>query len=248
MASQTLNDQTFSRESIALLGAPSSSRTMSIGGVAVKALFFIVLTAVSASFGWQAAENEQPSSGMWFFLGYVLLLGLSVAAARNPRMAAVAGTFYSLFMGFWMGSISALYEEYYDGIVAQAVLASVATFIGSLVLYALRIVKVTAKFVSILMIAMSGLVMLWLFGLFFSLFGFDFGFYAEPNGIGIAISVGICLLAAMNLLVDFAVVEQGTKAGAPKEMEWLAAFGLITTLVWLYTEILRLLALLQSRQ
>ena len=246
MASQILNEKSFAPAAVQqATGGRQTAGTMTYGGVAIRAVFFLVLTAISAGFGWQAAANKQPSSGMWFFLGYILLISLSLAAARNPRMAAVAGIFYALFMGFWMGSISHLYETYYDGIVGQALLASVATFLAALALYASRAIRVTRRFVQVVMVAMVGLLFTYLIGWIMSLFGADLLFWTQPNTLGIAISVGICLLAAANLLIDFAVIEGGVESSAPSVMAWFGAFGLLTTLVWLYLELLRLLALLR---
>jgi uncharacterized YccA/Bax inhibitor family protein len=107
---------------------------------------------------------------------------------------------------------------------------------------------VTGKFVKIVLVATAGIALLYFVGWIFSLFGVDLLFWTQPNGIGIAISAGICLLAAANLLIDFAVIEGGVRSGAPKVMSWYAAFGLLTTLVWLYLEILRFLALLRASQ
>ena len=248
MASQILNERSFAPAAVQqATGGRQATGTMTYGGVAIRALFFLTLTAISAGFGWRAAADKQPSSGMWFFLGYILLISLSIAAARNPRMAAVAGVFYALFMGFWMGSISHLYETYYDGIVGQALLASVATFLAALGLYASRAVRVTKRFVQVVMVAMVGLMFTYLFGWIMALFGVDLIFWNQPSTLGIAISVGICLLAAANLLIDFAVIEAGVESGAPAVMAWFGAFGLLTTLVWLYLELLRLLALLRGR-
>jgi uncharacterized YccA/Bax inhibitor family protein len=249
MASQILTDRSFGPDAVRqATGGREAAGRMSYGGVAIRALFFLALTAISAGFGWQAAANKRPSSGMWFFLGYLLLIGLSLAAARNPRMAALAGIAYALLMGFWMGSISHLYETYYDGIVGQALLASVATFLAALVLYASRAIRVTRRFVQVVLIAMVGLLITYAVGWLLSVFGADLLFWTQPNGVGIAISVGICVLAAANLLIDFAVIEGGVDSGAPAVMAWFGAFGLLTTLVWLYLELLRLLALLRGAQ
>jgi uncharacterized YccA/Bax inhibitor family protein len=105
---------------------------------------------------------------------------------------------------------------------------------------------VTRRFVQVVMVAMVGLLFTYLIGWIMSLFGADLLFWTQPNTVGIAISVGICLLAAANLLIDFAVIEGGVESGAPAVMAWFGAFGLLTTLVWLYLELLRLLALLRS--
>lgn len=249
MSAQILNERSFSSEAVtSVTGGKAVTSTMTYGGVIVRALFFLILTAVFASAGWRAAAEKQPQSGMWFFLGYILLIAISVAAASNPRLAAVAGILYAVLMGFWMGSISRLYETYYDGIVAQAIIASVATFLATLLLYATRVIRVTGKFIRILLVGMVGLLFTYLVGFFLSLFGVDLLFWTQPNNVGIAISVAICILAAMSLAADFAFIEVGVDGGAPAAMAWYAAYGLLTTLVWLYLEILRLLALLRSAQ
>jgi len=246
MSTQVLNDQSFTPARVGLFTTDRAApATMTYGGVVVRALFFLVLTAISATAGWNSFADAEPQSGMWFFLGYMVLIGLTFAAANNPKIAAVAGVFYALLMGFWMGSISHLYDAYYDGIVLQAILASLATFLACLILYSLRVVRVTGKFVKILIGGMVGLMLLYVTAFFFSLFGVDLYFWTNPTPVGIAVSVLICVLAAMSLIADFAVVETGVESGAPSAMSWYAAYGLLTTLVWLYLEILRLLAILR---
>ncbi len=247
MSAQILNDTSFSADAVReVTGGRETAGTMTYASVVVRALLLLAITVASATLGWRAAADQRPTSGMWFFLGYLLLIAISIAAARNPRLAMVAGVLYALLMGFWMGSISHLYETYYDGIVGQALLASVTTFLAALLLYSSRAIRVSGKFVRIVFVATAGIALMYLVGWVVSLFGIDLLFWAKPNALGIAISVGICLLAAANLLVDFSFIEGGVKSGAPKVMAWFGAFGLLTTLVWLYLEVLRLLALLRG--
>jgi uncharacterized YccA/Bax inhibitor family protein len=183
---------------------------------------------------------------MWFFLGYILLIALTFAAVNNPRIAAVAGIVYAALMGTWMGSISRIYEAYYQGIVGQALLTTVCVFIACLLLYSLRVVRVTGKFIRVLIISIFGITLLYLFGWFVSIFGVRLNFLYNGSTTGIVISVAICIVAAMSLIADFAVVETGVNSGAPAAYEWYAAFGLQSTLVWLYLEILYLLARLRA--
>jgi uncharacterized YccA/Bax inhibitor family protein len=248
MSTQILNERTFAPAPVAPFEEAGRAGTMTYGGVIVRALFFLVLTVAAATAGWGAAADTRPQSGLWFFLGYMLLLALTFAAARNPRIAAIAGIVYALLMGFWMGSISRLYDEYYDGIVLQAILASLATFLACLLLYSLRVVRVTGRFVKILVIGMAGLLLLYLAAFLFSLFGIDLYFWTNPTPVGIGLSLLICVLAAMSLIADFAVIETGVNQRASSAMGWYAAYGLLTTLVWLYLEILRLLAILRRAQ
>jgi uncharacterized YccA/Bax inhibitor family protein len=116
-----------------------------------------------------------------------------------------------------------------------------------LVLYLIRAVRVTPRLTRMIITATLGILVLYLVAWLLSLFGVDLSFYNEPTTVGIALSFGICLIAAANLFLDFAFIERGVKAGAPATMEWYGAFGLLSTLVWLYAEILRLLALLRNR-
>lgn len=245
MSTQVLNADTFSAPA---LSARADARTMSYGGVIVKSLFLLTLTVACAVFGWNLAEGEQPQSGLGFFLGYMLLLGLTFAAAGNPRIAAVAGTLYALLMGTWMGAISRLYEDYYEGIVGAAIGVTLTVFLATLLLYATRVIRVTKRFAAVIMIAIFGILLLYVAGWIFSIFGVELNFLYEPTPLGIGIQVLIAIVAALSLTLDFSFIERGITAGAPKDYEWYSAFGLQTTLVWLYLEILRLLALLSGNR
>jgi uncharacterized YccA/Bax inhibitor family protein len=187
-------------------------------------------------------------SGFWFFLGYMGLLALTLAAAHNPAVAAAAGILYALLMGTWVGAISRVYDAYYDGIVGQALLATISVFIACLLLCSLRAVRVTGRFIKVVVGATLGIALLYLLGWLLSIFGIDLLFIEDPgNSTGIAISIFISLVAALNLFIDFDFIERGVKAGAPNAMEWYCAFGLLSTIVWLYVELLRLIARLRSQ-
>ncbi len=250
MPASMLNDDTFSREKVtAYTGGAPITRTMSVRGTAVKAFVLLFIAMWFAVLGWHHAGRVlETTSGPTWLLGYFLLIALSIMAATRPRLALVLGVVYSVLMGAWMGAISRIYEAAYDGVVAQTLAATVGTFLVCLVLYSTRAVKVTSKFVMVLSAAIGGLLMLYLFGFVWSLFTAGPAFYQRATGMGIAISVIACVLAALSLFVNFAIIEGGAKAGAPKGMEWYAAFGLVSTLVWLYLEFLELFAKAQARR
>ena len=219
---------------------------MSYGGVVVKTLLFLVVLVIAASWGWQNADRWfSPTSGLLFFVGYLVLMALTFAAVANPRIAAVAGLFYALLMGAWMGAISSVYESYYEGIVGQAVFTSICVFLACLLLYGFRIVRVTNKFAGMVIGATVGILFLYLFAWVLSIFGAGLALWNSPTPLGIGLSIAIALVAALNLFLDFAVIDRGTEAGAPKAFEWYCAYGVMSTLVWLYVEILRVLALLR---
>jgi uncharacterized YccA/Bax inhibitor family protein len=243
-----LNEQTFAPARTGVGRAEAAASTMTLTGTVVRAVALLALAALTGAYGWSVGLDWFSSSGLWWLLGYFLLIGLTIAAASNPDLALPTGLLYAVLMGFWMGAVSRVYEEEYDGIVAQALLASVCAFLACLVLYLVRAVRVTPRLTRAIITATLGICVMYLVGWILSIFGVDLLLISEPNALGIGLSVGICLVAAFNLFLDFAVIEQGIERGAPVTMEWYAAFGLLATLVWLYAELLRLLALLRGRQ
>jgi uncharacterized YccA/Bax inhibitor family protein len=248
VSTQVLNERTFAPDNVGkVTGGAVVTRTMTVGGTALKAVALLVLTVAFAVVGWRnAAGVFSTTSGMLFLLGYILLIALTFAAVSNPRVAPVLGVVYAALMGSWMGAISKVYEAYYDGIVGQALFASLSVFLACLILFSTGAVKVTGKFAAMVIGATFGILILYLVAWILDLFGVELRFWSQPSPLGIGISVAICLVAALNLFLDFAVIKGGAASGAPKQMEWLAAFGLLSTLVWLYLEILRLLALLRG--
>jgi len=247
MAQQMINEQTFSAESIGeLSGGTAVTHRMSVGGTVLKSLVLFVLTCAFAAVGWSRVGTViRATSGPSWLLGYFLLIALSFLAIANPRLAPLGGFVYAALMGLWVGAISKVYEAAYDGIVAQALLATMATVLVCLILYAFGVVKVTRRFVLVVVAATMGIALMYLTAWILSIFGVSLRLWTDPSPTGIAISVVICIVAALNLFIDFAVVDQGVANGAPSFMEWYSAWGLLATVVWLYLEVLYLLARLQ---
>jgi uncharacterized YccA/Bax inhibitor family protein len=133
-------------------------------------------------------------------------------------------------MGLWMGAITRAYEFVYEGIVSQALMASVCAFLACLVLYLSRAIRVTPRLTRVIVIAVGGIILLYLIGGILSLFGVNPRFMSEPTILGIVISVAIGIMAALNRLLDFAIVEEMIEAGAPAAIERYAAFGLLALL------------------
>jgi len=178
-----------------------------------------------------------------------LLVGLVAVFALHfkPHLAKYLAPVYALGFGFTVGAISKGYETVQSGIVVQAAGATVAVFAVMLALYRTRIIKVTDKFRRTVVFATLGIMVFYGVSLIISLFGGDVPFLNDATPLGIGLSVFICVIAALNLALDFDLIEKGTRAGLSKDFEWYAAFGLLVTIVWLYLEILRLLAKLQDR-
>src|SRR5205823_4957971 len=160
--------------------------------------------------GWErAARVIHAASGPSWLLWYFLLIALSFLAIARPRIAPLGGLVYGALMGMWVGGISRVYEAAYNGIVAQALLATMATVLVCLLLYAFRVVKVTRRFVLVVFGATLGIGLMYLTAWLLSLFGTNLRFWTDPTPAGIAISVAICIVAALNLLIDFAFVDAG---------------------------------------
>ena len=222
---------------------------MTIGGVVEKSAFLLLLLVVSAAFGWSQVDRAGLATSVpgWLIVALLGGLGIAVVTILKPRLAPYTAPAYALVEGLVVGAISAVYAEQYDGIVLQAVGLTVGVFAVMLGLYALRIIKVTDKLRSGIMVATGAVMVVYLASFVLRLFGADVPFIHETGTVGILISLAIVGIAAANLLLDFDMVERGAAGGAPKHLEWYGAFGLIVTLVWLYLELLRLLAKLRDR-
>src|SRR6056297_4226407 len=233
-------------------------KAMTINGVITASLVLLVLLQVSAAFGWSAAtgptivDNEGVATETYQFppiamVGILVGFGAVLLSMFKPNLAKIFGPVYALAYGFAVGAISKGYETFYDGIVLQAVLGTASVLMVMLVLYRTRIIKVTDKFRRAVIFATLGVMVLYLFSWILSMFGTTLPFLNGDNmALSIGFSVLVCGLAAANLALDFDFIERGVNAGLPKTYEWVAALGLVVTLVWLYLELLRLISYLRQ--
>lgn len=176
-----------------------------------------------------------------------IALGMVIACSISPKNARYLAPAYALFEGVFIGSISIFFEMQYPGIVLQGVAGTLVTFAVCLALYRFGIVKVTEQFRSIVVAATLAIATYYLISFLFSIIGGVSFFHRGNSLMSIGFSVVVIVLAAMNLILDFDMIEKGAQSRQPKYMEWFSGMGLIITLVWLYLEFLRLLSKLQSR-
>ena len=232
----------------------SNENSMSIRGTLNKFGFMLLMLMGSAFYSWKEfAESEGTSSNLMPIIlggaigGFVIALIISFKREWSPYLAPL----YALLEGLFIGAISAMYNTIYNGIVLQAVGLTFSVGIGMYFLYAFRIIRATEKFRSILFSAMAGIAIFYLATFVLRLFHVDIDqsmpFINGGGMFGIGFSLIIVAVAAMNLILDFDMIEQGAEMGAPKYMEWYGAFGLMVTFVWLYLEILRLLSKINRR-
>ena len=168
-------------------------------------------------------------------------------ADLKQHLARFLGTFYALIEGVVVGAISHVYEGVSQGVVLQAVGATLGVFAVMLFLYASRTIRVTDKLRSTVIAATMGLMLFYGVSLLLSLFGVDISFFQSTSLMSIGFSVLAAGLAAFNLLLDFDIIERGIARRAPAYFEWFAALGVLVTVEWLYLELLRLLSKIQRR-
>jgi uncharacterized YccA/Bax inhibitor family protein len=224
------------------------------GSISATMVLFALLLA-SATAGWMSTPDAEldPITGRYAFsfpmlawvgvaIGFVCVLALWF----KPQLARIVAPVYAIAQGFFVGALSKGYEQFYDGIVLQAAGATIGVLAVMLTLYRTRIIRVTNRFRRVVITATLGVMALYLVSFVISLFGGNISFINSPSLLGIAFSVFVAGLAAFNLMLDFDFIEKGAEQGLPKFYEWYAAFGLLVTLVWLYLEMLRLLAKLRQ--
>ena len=223
---------------------------MTLNGTVNKTAFLLVLTLLGAMFTW---GKFFASGGTANLMPYVLggaIGGLVVALVTvfKKEWSPVTAPLYAVLEGLFIGAVSAMFELRFPGIVMQAAALTFGTLGALLLAYRSGLIKATENFKLGVFAATGGIALLYLVNIGMRVFGFEgMGFIHESSWLGIAFSGFVVVIAALNLVLDFDFIEQGVEHGAPKYMEWYAAFGLLVTLIWLYLEILRLLAKLQSR-
>lgn len=232
--------------------SPWRTGVMTVSGTVTATGVLMVLLLAAAVVGWQAAPTNAAGEVKFptlAFIGIFIGLGCAIALHFKPTMAKVLAPIYALAEGFFLGAISKAYNTYQDGIVLQAVGATLGVFLVVLVLYKTGIIKVTDRFRRIVVTATLGLMAFYLVSFVIRLIaGPDsVSFLSSTSLLSIGFSLFAAGLASAMLAVDFDMIERGAKSSLPKGMEWYFAFGLLATIIWLYLELLRLLSKLQRR-
>jgi uncharacterized YccA/Bax inhibitor family protein len=224
----------------------AAGQVMTVQGTINKIGFLMLLLVASGSFTWKMALEGVASLQSMMYLGIFGGLITALFTVFSPRNARFSAPIYAVFEGLALGGISGLFHMAYQGIVLNAVMLTLATLFGMLFLYKTEIVKPTERFKAGVMSATMGVCFAYLFSFILSMFGLASPIHAT-GGVGIIISLVVVVIAALNLIIDFDMIVKGASSGAPEHMEWYGAFGLLVTLVWLYLELLRLLAAFQRR-
>jgi uncharacterized YccA/Bax inhibitor family protein len=246
-ANPALNDSTFAGYRATSL---VRGEAMTIQGTVNKTTLLLVLVIVAATWTWRLFfASADPGAVMpWMIGGAIGGLVLALVTVFKKTWAAVTGPLYAVAEGLFLGGLSALMEAQYPGIVLQAVGLTFGTLFGLLMAYKSGLIRATENFKLGVVAATGGIFLVYLVTMVLGFFGVRVPFIHESGWLGIGFSLFVVIVAALNLVLDFDFIEQGAERGAPKFLEWYAAFGLIVTLIWLYIEILRLLAKSRSRR
>ncbi|SUZ83435.1 uncharacterized protein METZ01_LOCUS36289 [marine metagenome] len=239
-----LSDATFRKEGAAI------GKVMTLQGTVNKTGILLALLVICAFYTWNIFfQTGNPAAVMPLALGGAIGgLIFALITIFKKTWAGITAPIYAGLEGLFLGGISAIFEAQYPGIVIQATGLTLGTLASLLLLYKMGIIKPTENFRLMIVSATMGIGVLYLISFVMNMFGSTGIGFIHSNGLfGIGFSLFVVAIAALNLVLDFDFIEQGAEQGAPKYMEWFGAFALMVTLIWLYLEMLRLLAKLRSR-
>jgi len=227
---------------------------MTARGAINKFGFLFLMVIAGAGYTWHLYyEGKQATMMPLMLVGVFGGLITAIVIMFKRSWAGYLAPAYGLLEGLFIGALSAIindaFSEKYPNIVIHAVGLTLGVAVAMFLLYNMRIIKPTEKFKSVVITATVGIAIFYGITMLLRLFGVHMDFMMVGNGslLGIGISLFVVAIAALNLILDFDMIEQGAEMGAPKYMEWYCAFGLLVTIVWLYVEMLRLLSRLGNR-
>lgn len=224
----------------------SYGQEMTVSGTINKSFIMLLLLLATASVTWYLAFNGMNPMPLAIG-GAVIGLILVLVSSFKPHLSSYLAPAYALFEGLFIGGISAIFEAMHPGLVIQAVGATFVTFLVCFGLYKYNIVKVNEQFKSVVIAATLAVVTYYVISFLLSMFTSFIPVHHGNSLMSVGISVVVIIIAALNLFLDFDMIEKGAQKRLPKYMEWFGAMGLMITLVWLYIEFLRLLSKLSSR-
>jgi len=236
-----LNTKTFSGFDM------TTEASMTIMGTVHKTALGLLLLMSTALFTWNMPAGDPRATGL-MIVGMIGGLIVAIITIFKHHLAKYTVPAYALLEGLALGGISKFFEVMYPGIVNQAVMLTFGTLGALLLAYRSGLIKATENFKLGVVAATGGIFFVYLLSWILSWFSVSIPLIHSNSNMGILFSIVVVVIAALNLVLDFDFIEEGSEKGAPKYMEWYGAFGLLVTLIWLYLEILRLLAKLSSRR
>jgi uncharacterized YccA/Bax inhibitor family protein len=233
----------------AFTGQLATGEAMTIQGTVNKTGLLLLFVVVTAAWTWGLAHSDRPEAAYpWMIGGAIGGLVAALVTIFKKTWSPITAPVYALLEGLFLGGISAVFDKSYPGIAVEAISLTFAVMFVLLLAYKFRIIQATRGFKLGVIAATGGIALVYMANMVMSLFFHkQMGFLYSSTPLGIGISLFVVVIAALNLIIDFDMIESAAKMGAPKYMEWYGAFGLMVTLIWLYMEILRLLSKIRRR-
>ena len=233
----------------AFTGQIATGEAMTIQGTVNKTGVLLLLVVVSSAWTWGLSHSPTPAAAFpWMIGGALIGFVTALVTVFAKTWSPITAPLYALCEGLFLGGVSAIFEKSYPGIAVQAIALTFAVMFTLLLAYKMGIIRATRGFKLGIIAATGGIALVYVANFFMQLFGLSgFSFLYSSTPLGIGISVIVVIIAALNLILDFDFIETASRMGVPKYMEWYGAFGLMVTLIWLYLEILRLLAKIRRR-
>jgi uncharacterized YccA/Bax inhibitor family protein len=222
---------------------------MTISGTVNKAGILMLCVLATAAWTWNQFFTNGPSA----VSGYTVIgvfggLIMGIATIVKKEWSPITAPIYALLEGLFLGSLSAMLELRFPGIAIESVALTFGTCMVMLLAYRSGLIRPTQRFMLGVVAATGGVALVYVLSMILGLFHVQVPGIFGSGPVGILFSVAVVVVASLNLILDFNVIEEGARRGAPKYMEWYSAFGLMVTLVWLYLEIVRLLSKLRDRR
>ena len=233
----------------AFAGQLATGEAMTIQGTVNKTGLLLLFVVVSAAWTWGLGHSETPQSAFpWMIGGALGGFVVALVTVFKKNWAPISAPIYALLEGLFLGGISAVLDRTYHGIAVQAVSLTFGVMFIMLLAYKFGIIRATRGFKLGIIAATGGIALVYLVNMVMrAFFHTQITALYSSSPLGIGISLFIVIIAALNLIIDFDMIENAARMGAPKYMEWYGAFGLMVTLIWLYLEILRLLSKVRDR-
>jgi uncharacterized YccA/Bax inhibitor family protein len=230
-------------------GQVAAGEAMTAQGTVNKTGFLLLCVVATAAWTWGLAHSDHPEETFpWMIGGMIGGLIACLVTVFKKEWSAISAPVYALFEGLALGGISAMFEKSYPGIAVQSIALTFGVLFVLLLAYKTGLIRATRGFVMGIVCATGGIALVYAANMLMQLFGFGgMSFLYASTPLGIGISVFVVIIAALNLILDFDMIERGASMGAPKYMEWYGAFAMMVTLIWLYLEILRLLGKTRRR-
>lgn len=233
----------------AFSGQLATGQSMTIQGTVNKTGLLLLCVVVTSAYTWGLGRSQSPEAAYpWMLGGAIGGFVAALVTIFKKEWSPVTAPLYALLEGLFLGGISILFERSYPGIAVRAVALTFATLLVLLLAYKTGIIRATRGFKLGVLVATGAIAVVYMISMVASIFFHaQFSFLYSSSPLSIGISLFVVAIAALNLILDFDMIESAARMGAPRYMEWYGAFGLMVTLIWLYTEILRLLGKVQRR-